>query len=194
MGILIMYEVYVCKYDDDIVYIGQGLKGRHRHCISGKSHVYELNEIFFSDNRNRLSVNIHTYCSDKKDAEMLEKELIQRYRPKFNSVFLNTDRQKSASKVKKFMSNMLKDVPKGSVWFYSKDGVAYKEALQEFLDFHLYEDFMKDGFELRGRNFYARFNFKRLENIARYPYDPNSNSWKNVFKRNLAKYSGYRVS
>ena len=44
-----MYEVYICKLGDDTVYIGQGVKGRHKHCISGKSHVYELNEIFFSE-------------------------------------------------------------------------------------------------------------------------------------------------
>ena len=38
-----IYEVYACKYNGEYVYIGSGKHGRHRHCTSGRSHVYELN-------------------------------------------------------------------------------------------------------------------------------------------------------
>ena len=41
-----VYEVYVCRYDGEIVYIGQGLKGRHKHCSSGISHVYGLTRLY----------------------------------------------------------------------------------------------------------------------------------------------------
>ena len=41
------YEVYVCRVDGEIVYIGSGRHGRHKHCDSGCSHVYELNKIHF---------------------------------------------------------------------------------------------------------------------------------------------------
>ena len=37
-----MYEVYVCKLNDEVLYVGQGKLGRHKHCNSGCSHVYEL--------------------------------------------------------------------------------------------------------------------------------------------------------
>ena len=44
-----MYEVYICKHNDVIVYIGKGTRGRHKHCISGCSHVFELNKTFFTE-------------------------------------------------------------------------------------------------------------------------------------------------
>lgn len=185
-----MYEVYICKLGDDTVYIGQGVKGRHKHCISGKSHVYELNEIFFSGQRNLLSVSIHSFVFDKKVAESIEKELIKNKRPRFNYVYLSVDRQKKANQITKFKSNMLKDMTANPLWFYSKDGVAYREVLDEFLRFHLYEDFMSQGFVLMGKNFYSKFGFKRLSNLVRKPYDPDSNCWKDVFKNRLLMYSG----
>ena len=30
-----IYELYQCEYKGEIVYIGQGKKGRHKHCNSG---------------------------------------------------------------------------------------------------------------------------------------------------------------
>ena len=30
-----MYEVYVCRVDGEVVYIGCGKVGRHQHCTSG---------------------------------------------------------------------------------------------------------------------------------------------------------------
>ena len=41
------YEVYVCKNGSEVVYIGEGRFGRHKHCNSGTSHVYELNKLHF---------------------------------------------------------------------------------------------------------------------------------------------------
>ena len=45
-----MYEVYICKLGDEVLYVGHGKLGRHFHCNSGTSHVYELNEILKSCN------------------------------------------------------------------------------------------------------------------------------------------------
>ena len=42
-----MYEVYMCKLNDEVLYVGQGASGRHKHCNSGSSHVYELNKLHF---------------------------------------------------------------------------------------------------------------------------------------------------
>lgn len=46
-----VYELYHCKYQGEVVYIGQGSRGRHRHCNSGISHVFELNEIYFTEGK-----------------------------------------------------------------------------------------------------------------------------------------------
>lgn len=50
-----MYEVYVCKLNDEVLYVGQGKLGRHNHCKSGCSHVYELNKLHFLGEKNRGS-------------------------------------------------------------------------------------------------------------------------------------------
>ena len=43
------YEVYVA-YDKqgNPLYVGQGAKGRHKHCTSGKSHNKLLNKFYFT--------------------------------------------------------------------------------------------------------------------------------------------------
>lgn len=38
------YYVYVCKKDDQVVYVGKGTRGRLNHCISGKSSCSGLNQ------------------------------------------------------------------------------------------------------------------------------------------------------
>ena len=46
MGLIMsegLYEVYVCKHNDEIVYIGSGKHGRHKHCVSGVSQNYGHN-------------------------------------------------------------------------------------------------------------------------------------------------------
>lgn len=53
-----VYELYHCKYQGEVVYIGQGARGRHRHCNSGTSHVYELNEIYFTEGKDVLDVTV----------------------------------------------------------------------------------------------------------------------------------------
>ena len=40
------FEVYLCKLDGKILYIGSGVQGRHKHCNSGCSHVYSLNKLY----------------------------------------------------------------------------------------------------------------------------------------------------
>lgn len=38
------YYVYVCKKDDQVVYVGKGIGGRLNHCINGKSSCSGLNQ------------------------------------------------------------------------------------------------------------------------------------------------------
>ena len=77
------YEVYICKYNGGIVYIGEGALGRHNHCTSGTSHVYELNELHFTGDRNLFTVEVK-YFQTKKIASEIEKELIKIHKPRFN--------------------------------------------------------------------------------------------------------------
>ena len=60
-----LYEVYACKYNGEYVYIGSGKHGRHRHCTSGCSHVYELNKMHFDGTMNDMVVEILYQTLDK---------------------------------------------------------------------------------------------------------------------------------
>ena len=79
-----IYEVYVCKLDDEILYVGQGKSGRHRHCNSGISHVYDLNTLHFNGIKTEVDV-VYTSLS-KLDVEKMEMRLIKELQPKFNKV------------------------------------------------------------------------------------------------------------
>ena len=79
-----IYEVYVCKLDDEILYVGQGKSGRHRHCNSGISHVYDLNTLHFKGIKTEVDV---VYTSYKKSGvEKMEMKLIKELQPKYNKV------------------------------------------------------------------------------------------------------------
>lgn len=90
------FEVYVCKDENGtILYIGSGVSGRHKHCISGTSHVYGLNKMHF-ENR-ELSVKVLSLHESKEDALEREKDLILQYRPIFNIQYLNNEKSTRAN-------------------------------------------------------------------------------------------------
>lgn len=80
-----MYEVYICKLNDEILYVGQGYSGRHKHCTSGCSHVYELNKLHFSG---LIPIVEVVHIDSRKDRVLeLEKSLIKNLKPKYNVVY-----------------------------------------------------------------------------------------------------------
>ena len=93
-------EVYIARLDDVIVYIGSGSNGRHRHVNSGTSHVYELNKHHF----NGISFDVEILGNNytKEESLALEKELIEKHQPKYNSVYRNKDRSVSANERREF--------------------------------------------------------------------------------------------
>ena len=98
--------------NDEVVYIGSGRKGRHKHCNSGTSHVYELNEAHF--NGVVFDIVVRRVAS-KHEALALEVKYIRRYRPKYNKNFLGngghsaaTSRLMLKSKIKKRLYDEVK--------------------------------------------------------------------------------------
>ena len=81
------YEVYVCKLDNEVLYVGQGVCGRHEHCTSGVSHVYELNRLHFIGDV--VDVSVVLSGLDKETALQKESSLIKELRPTLNKVGYN---------------------------------------------------------------------------------------------------------
>ena len=96
-----LYELYVCKLNDEVLYVGQGASGRHKHCNSGSSHVYELNKLHFQGKTFDVSVVFQT--NSKKQVLQKEKDLIDELKPKLNTVYNSDNKVTSGeSKIKQF--------------------------------------------------------------------------------------------
>ena len=76
------HEVYIGKLDGAVVYIGEGIHGRHKHLNSGVSNVYSANRIHFA--AKSLDVEIYKDGISKQEAIELEKQLIEELNPLWN--------------------------------------------------------------------------------------------------------------
>ena len=72
------YQIYYVVYEGIVVYIGCGKRGRYKHCNSGISHVYELNQIHFN-NPDKIQVNILRWYDEESSAFEDEKYLIIKF-------------------------------------------------------------------------------------------------------------------
>lgn len=88
------YIIYEVKHNNKVVYIGSGKPHRMLHVKSGKSHVVELNRLFFTDYEN-VNVEIIREGLTKEESLELEKDYIQAYEPVYN-----TQHTKRSRKVK----------------------------------------------------------------------------------------------
>lgn len=79
-----IYYVYVAKHENEILYIGKGKGNRYFHANNGKSHILELNRLFFSGVA--VEVYLHAERLSSCDAEMIERQLIVAHSPKHNYV------------------------------------------------------------------------------------------------------------
>lgn len=78
------FEVYHCFHNDDLVYIGQGKVGRHKHCLSGRSHCKGLNDIISKEGLVNIKIKVIYLSNDKFRTRQREKRDIVNLQPKFN--------------------------------------------------------------------------------------------------------------
>lgn len=79
-------EVYIAYgKNGEILYIGQGNIGRHKHCTSGVSHSKDLNRYFFLNGEEKsIRVEVVKIFKSEKEALKYEDELILLHNPLFN--------------------------------------------------------------------------------------------------------------
>lgn len=86
-----MKEVYVAYGENnEVLYVGQGNIGRHKHCLGGTSHNRDLNRYYFTNGEDgslRVEV-LHTSLTQDEAIE-IEMELINSLKPLFNSIIPN---------------------------------------------------------------------------------------------------------
>ena len=146
-----VYEVYVCKYDDVVVYVGQGKCGRHKHCTSGCSHVYGLNELHFNGDMSKLDVSV-CVVANKEIALEKESELIKRYQPKFNKIGVTDDRYDKAQVRSLFRTDFLNLLKEKQVTQGKK--ILIKGIFGEFMKYHNHNMLLEEGLAIRGHGKY----------------------------------------
>lgn len=97
-------EIYIARLNKNVVYIGSGVNGRHKHVNSGTSHVYELNKLHFQGVIFDIELLGTNYS--KEESLNIEKELIEKYQPKYNSVYKDKARSFCANKQKDFYKKL----------------------------------------------------------------------------------------
>lgn len=83
------FIVYAAYIHGEMVYVGQGKIGREKHCNSGTSHSYALNEAHFKGEY--IEVNILHEVHSRERALEIEKSYIEELHPRFN-IALNTEK------------------------------------------------------------------------------------------------------
>jgi hypothetical protein len=78
------FYVYQVVYCGEVIYIGKGIGPRYLHVKSGKSHVVELNRLFFAGED--VSVQIIKDNLNEGQALAYESELIRLHIPKCNTI------------------------------------------------------------------------------------------------------------
>ena len=92
-------EVYIAYgNDNEVLYVGQGNIGRHKHCLGGTSHCRELNRYYFNNGENSIFVDVVFQGITKDEAVMRELLLIDKLNPKFNTVIPSNGNNKPIRK------------------------------------------------------------------------------------------------
>ena len=163
------YEVYKCCYKGKVVYVGSGANGRHKHCNSGVSHVFELNKIFFLEGVDSLDVQVVKNFSDRNEAYDYEEYLIKSIDPVFNKKY--TTRSHISLKTgamhmrAKFKLSFIKHI---GVFKLNKEfSHKINDAIDHFMMVHDHQYLMENGLLFRHRNFYYGVRSDVLYNILR---------------------------
>ena len=165
-----MYELYYCMHNGEVVYIGQGAKGRHAHCNSGCSHVYSLNEIHFKEGVDALETKVIMFGRDKEEMVRLEKEHILALKPKFNSQYLKRRVEDPQAVIESMnMKKALLEYPrthggkKGTEPYVQK----YEKLCNEFFEFHSTQNIIDKDIVLYKRSSYHKYGAKYLANLLK---------------------------
>lgn len=188
-----LYEVYVCKYKGETVYIGKGKMGRHKHCKSGVSHVIELNEIYFLGDLEDLEVNVVHVFETNAEALAYERDLIICEQPKFNKVYsVNTRSEKGGFAVKVYEKLRLSD--SDELTSYSRK--MYNLLISEFISIYNYKDILDGNITLLSETTCRKLGYKSMQSLVNYVKNRGSFSedhYCNVFSNKLRDNFGYSI-
>lgn len=173
-----VYEVYYCYYKGELVYIGQGIKGRNTHCNSGCSHVYELNRLHFTGGEWALDIKIVKVSNDREEVKRIEKEAIMCFKPRLNTVFTEKgkkrqDKARQGKMVKKDLLSYRDEI----VGKHPTDRFIekYNILCEDFFNFYGLDRILSGDIKLYSVDSFMEFSENRLMYLSRYLRKPKSN-------------------
>lgn len=168
-----IYELYTCSYKGAVVYVGEGLKGRHKHCNSGCSHVYELNRIHFQEGEQVLDVNVIEETTTKSSVSKKERFLIDKYRPMFNKNFTKNHNPKDLMLEGKDFRYKIK--------FYGYNTAKTKKSLEkyenlcnDFIDYFGYSEIETGDIKIASSEHYLKIKLPSLASLSRWLREPRT--------------------
>ena len=183
-----IYEVYICKMGDEVLYVGEGKRGRHKHSINGCSHVYRLNELHFKGIK--LSVEILCFVKTKEEASKLEVKAVEFFKPKFNSMLQGGSKMnRETMQFKKFM----KGYRKYDSSFKTTQRNKYYKIVDEFFSFHNWKGFIDGNERLYSRELYHKLELDSLSSLRRFMAEKHVRGdeyFCNVFCQAFLDYTG----
>lgn len=121
-----MKEVYIAYGgNNEVLYVGQGNIGRHKHCLSGTSHNKDLNRYYFNNGEDSsMTVEVVHSCLSDSEAKAKEYEYIKTLKPLFNVVGVSECSYLSATDVVKYENliqyYLAKEIPDWTVEHHLK--------------------------------------------------------------------------
>ena len=159
-----LYEVYMCKFQDDVLYIGSGKIGRHTHCDSGISNVYGLNRLHFGGVE--LDVKVLKTFKNQKDSIDEEVRLIKLYSPKFNKVYnLSTNSHKLNNNY--YLDDVCNDDLKAEIYHLKSENFDLIDCDDDF-------DYDIDYFEISQRLYFKDCGNYFLLDTEKTEFDVNN--------------------
>ena len=81
------YVYHAYGLNGELLYVGKGSGDRYKHCNSGVSSSFHLNEYFFKNGNESINTKIVREFDCEIEALEYEKVCIQTLKPKFNTVY-----------------------------------------------------------------------------------------------------------
>ncbi len=101
------YIVYVARFDDVVMYVGEGKVGRDNHLNSGLSHVYQANRHHFAGLK--LEIEVVATVSTKEEARLAEKRFIAEHCPIWNKIDTTFDAVRARKEYRRILERLIDD-------------------------------------------------------------------------------------
>lgn len=161
-----VFEVYICSLNNEILYIGSGQFGRHKHCNSGTSHVFELNEIFFKEGDKILNVEVVKFFDSKEKSLDYEKKLIRLHKPIYNKVHNDDIRGSLANDSLNFKRKLL-DLG-NEVEMGKSNKEKYQNLVNEFTSLYNFKDVLSKSISIYSTDLYNSVDLHHMMQLSRF--------------------------